>query len=147
MKVILIKDVARLGRKSEVKDVPDGHALNFLIPKKLAVIATPEQLRRVTEEAKKHGEQHEHALKEFTQICESLKGKVVNYSVEANEQGHLFKGINAEDIVKHLKDTEKIVLSADVVHLEHPIKDLGTHQIPLSFKGVQGVCTLEIVKK
>ena len=145
MKVILIKDVARLGRKSEVKDVPDGHALNFLIPKKFAVIATPEQLRRVTEEAKKHGEQHEHAIKEFTQICESLK--VVQYSVEANEQGHLFKGVNAEDIAKHLKASEGIALEASTVHLAHPIKDLGTHAVPLSYKDVQGVCTLEIVKK
>jgi len=147
MKVILIKDVARLGRKSEVKDVPDGHALNFLIPKKFAVIATPEQIRRVTEEAKKHGEQHEHAIKEFTQICESLKGKVVQYPVEANDQGHLFKGVNAEDIAKHLKASEGIALDASTVHLAHPIKDLGTHAVPLSYKDVQGVCTLEIVKK
>jgi large subunit ribosomal protein L9 len=147
MKVILIKDVARLGRKSEVKDVPDGHALNFLIPKKMAVIATPEQLRRIGEEVKKHGEQHEQALREFGETCELLKTKKVVLAVEANEQGHLFKGINAQDIVKHLGEVEHISLDAGALQLEHPIKALGVHEIPLSYKNLKGVCTLEIVKK
>ncbi len=147
MKVILIKDVARLGRKSEVKDVPDGHALNFLIPRKLAVIATPEQLRRIGEEVKKHSEQHEHARNEFSRVCEVLKGKKVTLAVEANEQGHLFKGINALDITKHLAEVEHITLDEETVHLEHPIKALGVHEVQLSYKDLKGVCTLEIVKK
>ncbi len=147
MKVILIKDVARLGRKSEVKDVPSGHALNFLIPRKFAVIATDEQLKRIGEEEKQHGAQKEHAQKVFMDACAVLAEKRIRYPAPANEKGHLFKGINADDIQKYLESTEHIVLQKQVILLAHPIKELGIHEIPLSFGGGKGMCTLEVVKK
>lgn len=147
MKVILIKDVARLGRKSDVKDVPDGHALNFLIPRKLAVIATPEQLRRVSEETRQHDAQKDALYEAFKAACATLTEKHISYKVEANEKGHLFKGISVDDIIAHLEATEHIVLSKQSVQLAHPIKELGTHQIPISFAGLSGVCTLVVVKK
>ncbi|QQR65140.1 50S ribosomal protein L9 [Candidatus Kaiserbacteria bacterium] len=147
MKVILIKDVARLGRKSEVKDVPDGHALNFLIPKKLAIIATPEQLRRVSEVVRQQDSQQEALFEAFKAACAKLAEKQIPYTVEANEKGHLFKGISVDDILAHLEATESIVLSKQSMHLAHPIKELGVHQIPLSFSGISGVCTLVVVKK
>ncbi len=147
MKVILVKDVARLGRKSEVKDVPDGHALNFLIPRKLAIIATPDQLRKVAEEVKKRGEQSEGVLGAFDAACATLKETSVTLYVEANEQGHLFKGINAEDIVGQIQHSLGIVLDVKSIVLEHPIKSVGTHMIPLSYKDRRGECTLIVAKK
>lgn len=147
MKVILIKDVARLGRKSEVKDVPSGHALNFLIPRKLAVIATPEQLKRYAEGVKQVGLQKEEVHEQFMKSCKILEGKTVQYVADANAQGHLFKGIHVDDILKHLESEEGIILTKKNVLLEHPIKALGTHIIPLSHEGVEGVCTLEVLKK
>ncbi len=147
MKVILIKDVARLGRKSEVKDVPSGHALNFLIPRKYAVIATPEQLKRHAEGVKQVDAQKEEAHKAFVASCATLSAKHIRYEAEANEKGHLFKGIHIEDIIAHLEAKEHIVLSQKSMLLPHPIKDLGVYQIPLSFEGATGMCTLEVVKK
>lgn len=147
MKVILIKDVARLGRKSEVKDVPSGHALNFLIPRKLAVIATPEQLKRYAEGVKQVGLRKEEIQDQFIKSCKILEGKTVQYVAEANEQGHLFKGIHVDDILKHLESEEGIIFTRKNVLLEHPIKALGIHTIPLSHEGVMGVCTLEVLKK
>lgn len=147
MKVILIKDVARLGRKGEVKEVPDGHAINFLIPRKLAVIGTGAGLRRAEEEGKKHEEHHEKLREAFSHSCALLNDKVVRYATEANEQGHLFKGVGVRDITKHLIETEGIILAETVMKLEHPIKSIGIHTIPLSYDGLSGTCTLEIVKK
>lgn len=147
MKVILIKDVARLGRKSEVKDVPSGHALNFLIPRKLAVIATPEQLRRHTVEAKQIDVQKEHARETFLSACAVLAEAHIPYRVDANEQGHLFKGIHAEDILALLKAEKEIVLTKKNILLDHPIKELGTYTIPLTLEDVKGVCTIDIIRK
>jgi large subunit ribosomal protein L9 len=147
MKVILIKDVARLGRKSEVKDVPSGHALNFLIPRKFAIIATPEQLRRLGEEQRQHDVQKEHTLDVFKHACATLAQKHIVYPVEANEKGHLFKGINADDVASYLEKTEHIMLGKQSILLAHPIKEIGIHEIPLSFGGSNGVCTLEVIKK
>jgi large subunit ribosomal protein L9 len=147
MKVILVKDVARLGRKSEVKDVPDGHALNFLIPRKLAIIATPDQLRKVAEEVKKRGEQSEGVLSAFDTACATLKGSPVTLYAEANEQGHLFKGVNAEDVRGQIQHSLGIALDVKSIELEHPIKSVGTHTIPLSYKDRRGECTLIVAKK
>lgn len=146
MKVILLKDIARLGRRSEVKEVPAGHAINFLIPRKMAVIATPESMSRLTEEVKKHQEQKEHTQDNFREALKKLSELTVQYPVQANAQGHLFKGINADDIARQLQ-VEGIVIEKGAVILKHPIKELGIHEIVLKQGGVEGVCRLEIVKK
>lgn len=146
MKVILVKDVARLGRKGEVKDVPDGHALNMLIPRKFAIIATPESMKRISEEHKKHAEHKQSEETQFKEALERLAQSSLSYKADANDKGNLFKGINGDDIVKRLAE-EKITVSKSTVVLPHPIKELGTHTIVLRQGGVEGVCTLEVIKK
>lgn len=146
MKVILIKDVARLGRKSEIKEVPDGHAINFLIPRKLAIIATPEGTKRVLESAHKHEAYVQNNLKTFEEALRKMESGVPVYTTDANAQGHLFKGVSAENIATHLHQAGYPITKANV-ELAHPIKELGTHEIRLVHGTVHGVCRLEIVKK
>jgi len=146
MKVILIKDVARLGRRYEVKEVPSGHALNFLIPRKLAVIATPEGLKRLSTQVEKQGEQKQQSEEAFLASVKRLSEETILYTTEANEQGHLFKGISKDDIVTHLEGLG-IGISKNHIALDHPIKSVGVHEIPLSYAGKNGVCRLEVVKK
>ncbi len=146
MRVILLKDVARLGRKSEIKEVPNGHATNFLIPRGLAIIATSESLKRVTEVVKKHAEHKEHDLESFKKALAQLSEKVVSYVTEANDKGSLFKGVNSDDIVRTL-ESQGIHITKEQVVLAHPLKTLGVHEVPLMHGAVHGVCQLEIVKK
>ncbi len=146
MKVILIKDVARLGRRSEIKDVPSGHALNFLIPRKLAVIATPESLKRLSTQVEKQDEQKQQTADVFRDALQTLSTGPILYATEANEQGHLFKGISKDDIVAHLEGLG-IAISKSYITLDHPIKSLGIHEISLSYAGKMGICRLEVVKK
>ncbi len=146
MKVILKKDVARLGRRSEIKEVPDGHALNFLIPKGYAIIATPESLKRINEEVKKHGEQKESSLKSFEEAVKKLSEGTIVYKADANEKGNLFKGINSEDIAKHLQ-SQHIGITEEHIVLTHPIKSLGVHEVALVHSTAKGICRLEVVKK
>ncbi len=146
MQVILLRDVARLGRKSEVKDVPSGHALNFLIPRKLAVIATPENLKRHNEEVRQHDVHKLGLRKAFEAACTALTDRPITYAAPANAQGHLFKGINADDIAQCLQG-EGFALEKHHIVLPHPIKELGEHAITLSQGTSTGVCRLVVVKK
>lgn len=146
MQVILIKDVARLGRKSEIKEVPSGHALNFLIPRKLAVIATPESLKRLSSQISKLDEQKQEENEIFANAIQKLSEANIIYATEANEQGHLFKGISKDDIVAHLEE-QGISISKNHLTLDHPIKALGIHEIPLKYNAKEGACRLEVVKK
>lgn len=144
MKVILIKDVARLGRKSDVKEVPDGHAINFLIPRKLAIIATPEHIKRNDVDTQKKVEQKKNQEQAFLDTVSKLNGEVLSFSVSANPQGHLYKGIHVDDIVTLL--TQKgYALTKEHIVLAHPIKEVGTYEIALTHGNLKGVCTLSIV--
>lgn len=128
MQVILLKDVAKIGRRGEVKEVPQGHAQNFLIPRKLAVPATPDALRKLTVEMKKKEINVGRHDESFEKILEALSGTPFQLSAEANEQGHLFKGIHARDIAKALGEKGMNVAESEI-HLETPIKSLGEAKV------------------
>ncbi len=147
MKVILLKDVKGVGRKFEEKNVSDGYATNFLIPKKLAVAASGQGAAQVLE-LKKQGETK--ILNETEKVNQNLaqiSGKKIVVKLKANEQNHLFSSLNAEKISKLLKE-EGIELGGENIKLEHPIKEIGTFEVPISINGGKETSfTLEIVSE
>lgn len=146
MKVILLRDVAKVGRKGQLAEVPSGHAINFLIPRKLVVPATPENLKRHTQDAERHTQDIARTQESFRHVLATLAQKPVTYSASANEQGNLFKGIHASDVVTRLAE-EGLVIDVHAVVLKDPIKNIGTHIITLKQGGDEGSCTLEVIKK
>lgn len=146
MQVILLKDVAKIGRRGEVKEVPQGHAQNFLIPRKLAVPATPDALRKLTVEMKKKEINVGRHDESFEKILEALSATPFHLSVDANEQGHLFKGIHARDIAKALGENGMDVQENEI-HLEAPLKSLGEAKVLLKSGAHERVVTFIIQKK
>ncbi len=129
MKIVLLKDVAGVGRKNEIKTVSDGHALNFLLPQKFAIIATPAAIihaARLASEAEVERKVQENLLgknlAELASVRIEIQGK-------ANEQGHLFSGIHREQIAEELKKQKHLELPPASIHLEHPLKTVGEHEI------------------
>jgi large subunit ribosomal protein L9 len=145
MKVILLRDVAKIGRRFEVKEVPLGHALNFLIPKKLAEPATTESLKRLSVEMKKKSIMSERHESGFKGVLDALQGKVLELRVRANEQGHLFKGIHEADIAEYLSSEGHAVTASEVV-LASPIKEVGDHTITLRSGAITGTCIIKVSK-
>ena len=146
MKVILLQNVARIGQKFEVKDVPSGHALNFLIPRKLAELATPQSLRRLEERRGRiEAEQGEHA-EAFAAILAKLADTKVEMVVPANEKGHLFKGVHQSDIAEHLGSVGLAVEETSIL-LPAPIKEVGEHIVKLEAGDQKGEFTLTISAK
>ncbi len=146
MKVILLRDVAKVGRKGEVCEVPSGHAINLLIPRKLAIPATAENMSRHKAETARRAQDQAQTADSFQTALVALTEKTVIYTAGANAQGHLFKGIHASDIAGRLAE-EGYPISEQAIVLAHPIKDLGTYMIPLKQGGIEGMCTLEVVKQ
>ena len=146
MKVILLQDVARIGRRFEVKEVPTGHALNFLIPRKLAEPATPKSIKRVEELKKKKEHDTEETVAAFTDALKKLESETLEMQVEANEKGSLFKGINSSDIALLLKD-KGFAIEESAVVLDTPIKELGSHTVTLQLGDVSGSATVSVVAK
>jgi large subunit ribosomal protein L9 len=130
MRVILLRDVAKIGRRFEVREVPSGHAQNFLIPQKLAIAATPDALRKLEVEMKKKTIMTDRHDSDFASSLQVLTESGIELSLPANEQGHLFKGVHASDIVKHLALKGLRIEEKEIV-LPHPLKEIGEHAVIL----------------
>lgn len=130
MKIIFLKDVPRIARKYDIKDVADGHG-RHLVMQKVAEIATKEAVARV--EKKKladisHKKIHEELL---LKTLATLDGASITFYGKANEKGHLFASIHREEVLAELKRALRIELHPDYLVLDKPLKELGEFQIPV----------------
>lgn len=129
MKVILQQDVKAQGKKGQMIDVSDGYARNFLLPKKLAVIATAENVNTMKQQdkAKKAQEAAEKAQAEAT--AQQLEGLMVKVTARAGEGGRLFGAVTAKEISEALEHQHGVVIAKTKLVLEEPIKACGAYPI------------------
>lgn len=144
MKVILLKDVKNLGKKYEIKEVADGHALNKLLPSGSVLIATLANINKI--EAKKKSEGASFVKNEamLQSILVTLKDVLIEISGKVNDKGHLFAGIHKEQILDELKKQKDINLLVDHLILEKPIKEVGEHSIVVNINNNKSSFTLKV---
>ena len=129
MKIILLQDITGVGRKGEVKNVSDGYARNFLLPKKLAQLATPAAIASA-EKLKKQEEQDREVQKDILEKnIKGLNDLKVQIKAKANEKGHLFSIIHPDEISKILKEQHHLDIPSKLIEIEKPIKEIGEHII------------------
>jgi len=130
MKVILLDDVAKLGRRGEVRDVSDGYARNFLIPKKLALSASTGNLNNL-EHIKKQQDAKAGRIKDD---AEALRAKIEALSLDerrqASEEGKLFGSVTSQDIAEFLAK-HGVKIERRRISLDEPIKSLGETSVPI----------------
>lgn len=134
MKIILLQDVAKIGRRYEVVNVPDGYAMNQLIPKKMAEPATPANLKRVEKMNKDKTASAEASAESFKTAVATIEATPITITLEANEQGHLFKAVGADEVVVAAQAVGAMV-TEDMVEFSSPIKEVGEHEITLKHNG------------
>lgn len=130
MKVILLRDVARIGKRFEIKDVPDGFAQNKLIPAKDAEPATPANVKRVMEKHKSdvRAKDLEHSTAKA--IAAACVAEPLTIAMEANDQGHLFQAVHSSDVVK-AATLRHLAIPEASLRMTAPVKSLGEHTIIL----------------
>jgi large subunit ribosomal protein L9 len=131
MRVILLEDIAALGKQGSVVDVNDGYARNYLIPRGIAEEAKLSALRKL--EWKKSQLQKTEAkdFAEAKKIADQLSGKVLQMTADAGESGKLYGSITTHHIAEKLATDWHIALDKRRVQIEEPIRSLGFHKIPL----------------
>jgi large subunit ribosomal protein L9 len=134
MKVIFLKDVPRVGKRNDVKEVNDGYAMNFLIPKKLAELATSKAINALEQQKKEMILERTMVEQALMKIMNEIKDKEVTIKGKANEIGHLFSAIHKKEIVEALKREHKIEINEDFLDLEKPLKETGEFQITVKVK-------------
>jgi len=135
MKIILLKDVKKIGKKYDIKDVADGYALNSLIPNNIAVPATHSYLKLVEAKKKQSALMKEDFKKAFEFAVSKLPEGKLHVSGKVNEKGHLFAGIHEDQIIEEFKKETGVILCSEHFSLEKPLKELGEHIIDLKVEG------------
>lgn len=136
MKVILLQDIARVGRRGEVKDVADGYGTNVLIKKGQAVLATSSELAKWKSKEDAKRREKELATNTFVQVVEALKkDPIVITGKRHDEKGQLFAQIKDVDIMDAIFSRTKISVSNKQIHFPKIIKSLGEHVCILEESG------------
>lgn len=144
MKVILTKDVKGVGRAHDEVITADGYALNFLIPKKLAVVATPVAKKEAELRQKQTANRSALDTALLAQNIASLAEARIVIKRKANEKGHLYDAVGESDISTTVKEQTHLDLPKDAIKLEKPIKELGTFDIPVSVGEIFGKFSITV---
>jgi large subunit ribosomal protein L9 len=144
--ILLLEDVDNLGNKGEIVNVKPGYAFNFLIPKKLALIADKNAIRR---QARLQEERKVKALedrKASEEIASRLNGSTFTVEVKVDHDGHMYGSVSSLDVVHLVKMQAGIELDKRQVPLKHPIKQTGVHELTLRLKeGVEAQIHLKVL--
>lgn len=131
MKVLLIKDVYKLGRAGEIKKVADGFGRNYLIPQKLALPATEGSMKLAESIGKKAAETRAVLNNELKGVAEILSGLELNFGVKAGETGKLYGSVTPQMIADKIKEIKGIEVSRHQIVME-PIRTLGEYSLPIN---------------
>lgn len=145
MKVILLRDVPKIGKKHEVRNVADGYALNHLLPQKHAIFASKTAIAVSTATRARNAAGAAEAVEALTKHFEQLQDAVIELSEKANAEGHLFASVDREEIADAIFEQKKIKIDPAMVDIDKPIKDTGERDITLRQGDLRTVFRLAIV--
>ena len=133
MKIILIKDIEKLGKKYEVKEISSGYARNYLIPKKLAVQATDKLLKWAEAKGEEQEKKAEEKLEKISNSVSNIDGLEVEISVKIGDEKQLFEKINQQKISEALKELGYDIKKTQI-ELEEPLQEIGEFPVKLKFQ-------------
>ena len=135
MEILLLEDINGIGKKNDLLVVGDGFALNFLLPQRKALVATPTVRKRYADVIRKRAEEKEGEQKLRMAAASALAGKSVTFSRKATKTSKLYAAITPEDISEALKAQHSLDIPADSIHTNDAIKALGTFQATVKVGG------------
>ena len=145
MKVVLLDDVKKVGKKGEMVEVSDGYAANFLFKKKLAVAATSGAINEAKQAKQAAIHKKETELAAAKELQASLKGKQVVLKIKSGEGGRTFGSVAAKDIGQAIEEQLNLNLDRKKIVLKEPIKTLGVHTVEIKLHAeVVGELTVKV---
>jgi large subunit ribosomal protein L9 len=129
VRVILKAEVRGLGRTGDIKDVADGYARNYLLPKGLAIEATGGQLRQLAQERETEKTKKDRAHQDAEELARRLAEVTLVFKLKAGEQGKTFGSVTAKEVADALKKEAKAEIDKTKVVLHEPLRSLGVHTV------------------
>jgi large subunit ribosomal protein L9 len=131
MEIILIQDVRALGKKGQVVKVSDGYARNFILPKKLGLEATKQNLYDLQLQKSAEEKRQKELLEEAKVLAQKLENVAIKVNIKAGEGGKTFGSISTKEISAALKEQFSLDLDKKKLQLAEPIKNAGTYTVPV----------------
>jgi large subunit ribosomal protein L9 len=148
MRVVLLENVPDLGQAGEVKDVADGHARNFLIPRGFAQMATKGAERLWEEQKEAMVRRVATDRQNATEIAAKLSGSTIVVTARAGEQDRLYGSVTGQQIAEAIKEQTEIEIDRHALELEQPIRDLGTFTVTIKLgHAVEAAISVEVQKE
>ncbi len=129
MRVILKAEVRGLGRAGEIKDVADGYARNYLLPKGLAIEATGGELKLLAQERQSEKTKKDRAHRDAEELAARLGEVTLVFKLKAGEQGKTFGSVTAKEVADALKKEAKAEIDKTKIVLHEPLRSLGVHTV------------------
>lgn len=133
MEVILIQDVDNLGAAHEVVKVRNGYARNYLIPKKLAVEASPSNMKQLEEKLKQLRKKEEKMLAEINEVIAKLQDGALKLGAKTGTSGKIFGSITSLQISRAIREQKGYEIDRKKIQLPEEIKELGTYKTTIDF--------------
>jgi len=133
MEVILIQDVDNLGAANEIVKVRNGYARNFLIPQKLAVEASPSNMKIVEEKRKVFDKKEKEMLKAVNEVIAKLKEGAVKIGAKSGTSGKIFGSVTSLQLSRAIREQKGYEIDRKKIHLAEEVKELGLHKATIDF--------------
>lgn len=148
MKVILRQNVQNLGLEGDIVEVALGYARNYLLPKGLAELASPEALKKAQAIKAARLIQEEEEKKKAQDLAKKLEKVIITIPVKVGEEGKLFGSVTSDEIAQAIKDQAKIEIDKKAILLTEPIKKIGKYNIKIRlFKDVGATIKVKVEEK
>ena len=147
MKIILLKDVSKVGKKYDIKNVADGHAQNMLIPRGLAIVATDQAIKKV--EILKANDTTDKKIQTelLLKNLEVINNLTINLKEKTNEKGHLFAGVTKEMLAEEILKVTRLNIDPESIVLPKPLKEIGEFKIEIEVSGKKASFVVNIEAK
>jgi large subunit ribosomal protein L9 len=145
MKVLFKKNVKGKGKIGEIKEVPDGYAMNFLITQGYAVRATDDVIAHHTQQVTQEHQEHEKIYHDVKEKFSALRGKSLTIIIpEKDLKGNLYKAVRIEEIISEIRSKLHIIIDKNFAKHYRPIKETGEHVVEFIFEDLRTSCTIVI---
>lgn len=144
MEVLLLQDVANVGHRNDIVVVGDGYALNFLLPRRMGLVATPVVRKRYAEAIRVRMEEREKERAARMGVLSALAGKTITLTKKASKTGKLYAGITEKHIAEALMSQLSIDISEDHIDMADHLKTVGSHNVVIRMGDAQQAVTVVV---
>lgn len=146
--MILKQDIRALGKRGDIKEVADGYARNYLLPKGLAIEATTSNLKLLDDQKKMTAQKELREMEEAKELAARLNGLEITFKVKTGEGGRLFGSITGKDLADQIYQQTQIELDKRKLEIEDAIKNLGKYQVKVHlYKGITAQVNVNVVSE